>query len=108
MANHLSSEIEAGLGLHVNWYTLLGPLALKSYVSLIAERQNKKDTYSTKFITFKLLWFATPESAFVDQIRQLLLHKFFNLGDSFFKARLCLACNVEVERRVLKRYQQSG
>ena len=43
-------------------------------------------TYSTKLITFELFGFTTTESAFVDQVRQLLLHELVNLSNSFLKA----------------------
>jgi hypothetical protein len=83
MANHLSSKIEARNRFHVDWYTLFRPFALQVPISPACVVRIQ-DTYSTKFITFELFWFATPESAFVDQIGQFLLHKLFDFSNGFF------------------------
>jgi hypothetical protein len=61
-----------------------GHLRWKFALARLLEDENE-DAYSTKFITFKLFWFSAPESAFVDQVGQFLLHKLFNFGDSFFE-----------------------
>lgn len=59
------------------------------------------DTYSTKLITLNLLWFPASEAALVDQLRQFLLHKLFNLLDSLFESFLRRTGNMQVQRWVL-------
>ena len=78
-----------------------GHLRCENGLAMVFVGGKANSTYSTKLITFELFWFAAAKSAFVDQIRQLLLHELFDFHNSFLKARLRGACDVEVERWIL-------
>jgi hypothetical protein len=60
-------------------------------------------TYSAKLIALNrlLLLIPAPEPAFVDKLRELLLHQFLNLGNSLLQAFLGRAGDMEIQRRVL-------
>lgn len=57
--------------------------------------------YPTEFVTFNLLRLPSAESSFVDQIRELLLHKLFNTLYGLFETIFGRAGDVKIERRIL-------
>lgn len=65
------------------------------------------DTYPTKFIPFELFGLTTPESTFVHQVRQFLLHELFDFGNGLFQPGLGCAGHVEVEGRILRDFSTS-
>lgn len=62
----------------------------------------KPITYPAEFVTFnRLLLIPAAETAFVDKLRQLLLHHLLDLGYSLVQAFFGRACNMEIQGRVL-------
>lgn len=51
-------------------------------------------TYSAELITLNSIWLSPSEASFINQVWQLLLHKFLNLFDGLLKANLALARNM--------------
>jgi hypothetical protein len=98
MPNDLCAKVKALDWLEVNWNSLLRPFALNKaeLVRRVAKIGEGFQAYTTEFIPLNLVGFSPPESPLIDEIRKLLLHQFFNLLYSFFKAFLCSASDVKV------------
>lgn len=77
--------------------------ASQSQSSIPIKKNKTKWTYSAKLIPLHLLWFPSAESAFIDQVWELLLHKLFDLGDCFLETLFAGTSDMEIERRVLRR-----
>ena len=85
VANHLGAKIEAGNGFEIDWYALLWPFP------------------AAKCIAFGFgSVFAAAESAFVDEVGELLLHELIDLLHGFLEAILGGAGDVEIKWRVLR------
>lgn len=89
LSDDLGTKVEAGNWLQVNGYSLFWPLA------------------STEFITFDGLWFAAAESPLVDEVGELLLHQFFDLGNRFLETFSVGAGDVKVQWGVLVKKKRS-
>lgn len=100
MTYHLCPKVEARDWLKVNGNALFGPFALQ-LVSL--SRNSWIRAYSSKLISLNLVWLPTPETSFIDKVRQLLLHKLINLLHCLFKTVFRGASDVKIERRILLR-----
>lgn len=100
MTHDLCSQIESRKGLKIDGDTLFRPFALvsrQSFGIMVLGRT----TYAPKFIPFNLFWFPTSETSLINQIRQLLLHKFLHFQNRFFEAIFRSTGDVEVQWRVL-------
>ena len=86
-SDDLGAQVESRNGLEVDRDALFGPLATSQVVALDLRRILSR----------------AAETAFVDQVGQLLLHHLFNLLDSLFEAFFGSASNVEVKGWVLRR-----
>jgi hypothetical protein len=58
-------------------------------------------TYATELISLDLFLVPAPKTALVDQLRELLVDEFFDLGDCLLESFLRRAGYMEVQRRVL-------
>lgn len=63
-------------------------------------------TYTTELITLHWLRLSAPESSFVNEVWQLLLHEFVNHLDGLVEAFLGCARHMKVERWVLRYDEQ--
>lgn len=106
MAHHLRAEVEAWHRLESDCYLLLGPFALFKVSRLVRPWKNYDPvTYSTKLIPFHwrlLFLIPTAEATLVNELRELLFHQLFNLGDGFIQALLCRAGNMKIQRGILQ------
>lgn len=106
MADNLGAQVEAWDGLKGDGDLLFGPFALEhvsnmSYDKMVSSRGFLPGTYSTEFVSLNGVLLATLEPAFVHQLWEVLLHELLDLLDGLLKTLLCLACDMQVEWRVL-------
>lgn len=60
-----------------------------------------KCSYSAELVSLHSVLFPSLKSALVNQLWEILLHQLLDFLDGFLKALLCLACNMQIERRIL-------
>lgn len=89
-SDDLGAQVESGNRLKVDGDALFGPLATSEVVALDLRRILSRAT----------------ETALVDQVRQFLLHHFFDLLDSLLEAFLGSAGNVEIKGWVLQKMSE--
>ncbi len=95
MTYNLCSQIEPRKWLEVDWYTLFWPFALGNNQP-VAGRMQARTSYTSKLISFYLVWFPTSETPLINQIWKLLLHKFLDSLNRLFETVFRDAGDVKV------------
>jgi hypothetical protein len=100
--DNLCSQVEATDRFQAYGKLLFGPFALELGLAKCFSRALQvRNTYTTKFIAFKVLRFTATEATLIYQIGQLLCQHLFDHLDSLVESFLRSASNAEIKGRVL-------
>ena len=115
-ADNLATNVEATNWLESNNDALFGPFTLIGTVSFRMITLGQRNfpalarggvgafTDPSVLVSFILLlwWLAAAETAFIDEVWQLLRLQLIDLLNGFVESLLGSACDVEIERRILR------